>query len=274
MLGCDRIFYYPSKQQYDSPETCRLTYEPVTIPTPDGQKLHGFFFPSHGKAARGTVLHLHGNAGNISGHFQQVAWLPEHGFNVLCFDYRGYGQSTGTVSRAGTIIDANAALDYLLARQDIDSKRIVVFGQSLGGAIGIVLAAQRTEIRGLAVDGAFDSYRRIASWHVRRSPLLLAIAWWVPWALSRSFDPIDSVQRISPRPLLILHGTADQVVPVEMGRRLYQQAGEPKKIILFEGADHYQALQERTEESHPPLLAFFEKCVERGSTQPALLADE
>ncbi|MBI4579121.1 MAG: alpha/beta fold hydrolase, partial [Planctomycetes bacterium] len=153
--------------------------------------------------AHGTVLHLHGNAGNMTGHFQHVAWLPAAGWNVLCFDYRGYGESPGRTTRSGTVADAHAALDYLVARPDVDRRRIVAFGQSLGGAIGIVLVAQRPEIRGLATDGAFESYRRIAAWHVRHSPLLLPIAWWVPRLLiGNAYDPIDHVGRIAPRPLL------------------------------------------------------------------------
>src|SRR5690606_7752336 len=110
------------------------------------------------------------------------------------FDYRGYGRSEGTVTRAGTVQDATAALDFLLRHEPVDPTRIVAFGQSLGGALGIVLAAERTEITGLAVDGAFDSYRRIASWHVRRNPLLLCVGWWVPRLLmSDTYNPIDYV---------------------------------------------------------------------------------
>lgn len=212
--------------------------------------------------ARGTVLHLHGNAGNMTGHFQHVAWLPAAGWNVLCFDYRGYGGSQGHVSREGTVRDAHAALDYLLGRRDVDAGRIVAFGQSLGGAIGIVLAAERSEIRGLATDGAFDSYRRVAGWHIRHNPLLLCIAWWVPRLLmGNGCDPIACVGRIAPRPLLIIHGTADGVVPANMARSLYAAAGEPKGLWLVEGADHYDALRERAEEAQARLLAFFGDCV-------------
>jgi uncharacterized protein len=212
--------------------------------------------------AAGTVLHLHGNAGNITGHFLHTSWLPAAGWNVLCFDYRGYGRSEGRVSRAGTIMDAHAALDHLLQRPDVDSNRIVAFGQSLGGAIGIVLAAERREVRGLAVDGAFDSYRRIASWHVRRNPLLLVTAWWYPRvAVNTEYDPIEAVGRISPRPIFIMHGTADRVVDPAMARRLYDAAGEPKELWLVEGADHYGAMQEHAEEANHRLLEFFRRSV-------------
>ncbi len=262
MLGCDSFFYYPNARRYGSPEELHLRYESVSFAAGDGPRLHGWFFPAVGDP-RGTVLHLHGNAGNITGHFVHTAWLPAAGWNVLCFDYRGYGQSEGGITRAGSIADAHAALDYLLARQDIDRRRIVVFGQSLGGAIGIVLASERPEIRGLAVDGAFDNYRRIVGWHIRRNPLLLAIAWWVPSLLVKTgYDPIDYVAKIAPRALLVMQGTEDHVVDPAMARRLYDAAGEPKELWLVEGADHYGAMQDRPEESHPRLLEFWGRCVE------------
>lgn len=269
MLGCNRVFYYPNDHVYGSPRDLKLDYEPVEITTNDSARLHGWFFPARGEA-EGTVLHLHGNAGNITGHFQHIAWLPAAGWNVLCFDYRGYGKSGGRVSREGTIADAHAALDHLLCRPGVDRQRIVAFGQSLGGAIGIVLTAERPEIRGLAVDGAFDDYRRIANWHVCHNPLLLVVAWWVPPLLiPKGHDPIDYVHRIAPRPLFIMHGTDDRVVDPRMARRLYDAAREPKELWLVEGADHYGAMEDCPEEAHARLLAFFSRCVAETSDAKA-----
>lgn len=263
MLGCDSLFYYPNRQTYGSPREYGLVHESVNFNSADGTRLHGWFL--HAKVRPlGTVLHLHGNAGNITGHFHHVAWLPAAGWNVLTFDYRGYGESHGRVSRAGTIADSRAALDYLLSRPDVDRARLIAFGQSLGGAIGIVLTAERKELRGLAVDGAFDSYRGIANWHVRRNPLLFCLGWWIPPLLmTKGYDPIDYVGRIAPRPLLIMHGTRDSVVDPNMARRLYAAAGNPKELWLIEGADHYGAIQDRADEVCPRLLAFFNQCIER-----------
>jgi len=262
MALTDSFFYYPNRTEYERPSDHGLKCDDVSIRTPDGLRLHAWFFPAAGEAA-GTVLHLHGNAGNLTGHFQHVAWLPAAGWNVLCFDYRGYGRSEGRISRQGSIADANAALDWLLARPEVDPGRIVAFGQSLGGAIGIVLTAQRPEIRGLATDGAFDHYRRIARWHILRNPVLLVLAWWVPLLMSRDLNPIDYVARITPRPVLFMHGTADTVCPVAMSRRLYAAAGEPKELWPIERVNHYQAMQEMPQQMHPRLLAFFERCVGR-----------
>lgn len=261
MTGCDGLFYHPNRRDYGSPRAYGLTYESVFFPAADGVRLHGWFMHAKTRPV-GTLLHFHGNAGNISGHFHHVSWLPAAGWNVFVFDYRGYGRSEGRVTRAGTIADGHAALDYLLTRPDVDRARIAAFGQSLGGAVGIVVTAERPEIHGLATDGAFDSYPGIAAWHVRRNPLLLAVAWWVPRLLvDKTFEPIDYVGRIAPRPLLIMHGTNDQVVDPAMARRLYEAAGEPKELWMLEGVDHYGGLTERADEVCPKLAAFLNRCV-------------
>lgn len=258
----DRFFYHPNDYPYEAPQAYRLRYDAVRFNSADGLTLQGLFFPGQAPA-HGTVLHLHGNAANVTAHFPHIAWLPAAGWNVLCFDYRGYGGSQGQVTRQGTIRDAHAALDYLLSRDDIDANRVVAFGQSLGGAIGIVLAAERGEIRGLACDGAFDHYRRVAAWHIRRNPLLFLAAWWFPrWAMSNGYDPIDYVSRISPRSLFIMHGTHDQVVDPQAAKRLHAAAGEPKELWMIDGVDHYQAMQDMHEIARPRLLDFFEGCVQ------------
>lgn len=128
MFGCERVFYYPDQRDRGSPSDDGLAFEDVHFTTSDGLRLHGWFLPAQpGKipSPRGTVLHLHGNAANITGHFPFVSWMPAAGFNVLTIDYRGYGRSEGTVSREGTIRDARAALDYLRGRADVDAKRII-----------------------------------------------------------------------------------------------------------------------------------------------------
>ncbi|HUN82536.1 MAG TPA: alpha/beta hydrolase, partial [Phycisphaerae bacterium] len=97
MLGCDRVFYYPDRRVHGDPAEHGLKYEDVYFAAPDGVRLHGWFFPAT-KPATGTVLHIHGNAANVSAHYEFIRWLPAAGYNVLTFDYRGYGQSGGHVT--------------------------------------------------------------------------------------------------------------------------------------------------------------------------------
>jgi len=264
MFGLDSVFYHPSREPYDDPRNYDLKYEPVSFRTRDNLTLDGWFFPAVQNPAAGTVIQFHGNAGNITRHFQHVGWLPAAGWNVLCFDYRGYGRSEGKPSRAGLVTDCHAAIDYTMTRNDIDPQRVVIFGQSLGGALGIVTAAERKNIAGLAVEGAFSHYRRIASWHIRRSLLLRFIAWWVPgFSMTDDLNPIDSVARIAPTPLLFIHGKLDEIVPVEMAEELHAAAGNPKELWILDKMGHYGALNEMAEQARPKLLHFIQTCVER-----------
>ncbi len=261
MLGRDGVFYHPTTRTYSVPETYRLAYESVFFKTGDGSCLHGWFFPAGGNA-NGTVVHFHGNAGNITGHFEFVRWMPAAGWNVLCFDYRGFGMSQGKCNRPATIDDGHAAIEYAKSRDDVDPNRIVIFGQSIGGAIGIVVAARRDDVCGIATDSAFSHYRRLAAWHVRRSPLLFALAWWVPKVLvSDGYDPIDYVGRISPQPIFLFQGTADRIIDWHMAEELYQAANDPKELWLIPDLDHTEALEVLAETARPRLLRFFQACV-------------
>lgn len=262
MTGCDRVFYYPDQTLRSSPADYSIQFEDVLFQTADGARLHGWFLPAATPNVRGTVLHLHGNAANVTGHWEFVRWLPAAGYNVLTFDYRGYGRSEGRVTRAATIEDAHAALDYLRTRPDVDASRIVVWAQSIGGAIGVVLAAdRRDEIRGIVVEGAFSSYRAIVRHHVLRHPLLLILAWWYPFLVGRTHDPIDCVDRIAPTPVLFVHGTADRIVPHKMSQTLYEKAKPPKDLWLVEDADHYDVWEIQPDAAQDRLLAFFAKAL-------------
>jgi len=265
MARCDRLFYYPTKIRYASPHDYGLTYHDVYFCSRDGTKLHGWFFPAAGRRSTGgTVVHCHGNAGNITGHFEFVRWLPGRGWNCFCFDYRGFGESAGRPSREGIVLDTHAAVDYVSRLPGVDPGSIVLFGQSIGGAAAIVVAAQRRDLAGVAVDGPVSDYRRIAAWHIRHNPLLFALAWWLPRTLiPRGLDPIDYVGQVSPVPLFIFTGDADRVVDYRMSCELYEAAREPKKLWIIPGLDHMEALQKLADETQRRLLNFFQQCVER-----------
>ena len=142
-------------------------YEDLRLPTPDGETLGAFFIrPSNNGPARNvTILMFHGNAGNI-GHRVPIAKILEEflGCHVLLLEYRGYGMSTGTPNEQGLVIDAQTALDHIRNRQDIKGTKIVVYGQSLGGAVAIQLVAKNQEARdvvGLILENTFTSIRKL-----------------------------------------------------------------------------------------------------------------
>jgi len=263
MLLFDRVFYYPDKKDRGSPADHSLPYEDVYFSGDNGERLHGWFLhAAASEAPRATVLHLHGNAGNITGHYEFIHWLPRAGYNVLTFDYQGYGRSDGRVTREGTICDALAALDHLRCRPDVDRKRIVIFGQSIGGTVAAVVAAQRREqIRAVVIDSAFSGYRAIARYHVMRNPVFTVLAWWFPFGVSVGLDAIDSIGGISPVPALFMHGKADRIVPWKMSQELYDAAGEPKDLWLIDGMDHTEVWEADPESAQRRLLDFYERAL-------------
>ena len=258
-MFADRVFYYPDSRDRGSPADDGLAYEDVFFTSENDLRLHGWFMPATGPSpARGTVLHIHGNAANITGHYAFVRWLPEAGYNVLTFDYRGFGRSEGRVTRDGAVRDAAAALDFLHNRDDVAAERIVVFGQSIGGVVAIVLAADRQgDIRAVVVDSAFTSHRDIVRFHVSRNPFLTVLAWWFPFMVPKGHDAIDCVSRIAPVPMLFMHGTADRITPSAMSQRLFAAANEPKDLWLIEGMEHTEVWEAQPKTARARLLAFF-----------------
>jgi len=262
LVGFDRLFYYPTNELHYTPEEFSLRYEEVAFSTADGVKLSGWFLPARGRA-RGTVIHFHGNAGNITAHFPLSCWLVREGYNVLVFDYRGYGRSGGRVTREGTILDGHAALDYLLARDDLDPQRIVAFGQSLGGAVAAVVAAERKEIRAVVLDSTFSSYRRIGSLHLQRTLYFRWLADAIAWlGLSGGYDPIDYVARISPRPLLVIASAEDRICFAESGRELFDAAAEPREFVLVPESDHLETVVENVDDVQQEILRLFERALD------------
>ena len=244
--GCTSLFFQPHRVQVHTPDQLGLTYHGVRFSAEDGVELYGWFLPAKGSAS-GTVLHLHGNAENMSTHFAGVAWMPARGFNVFVFDYRGYGASEGNPSLEGAQKDIDAAMKTLLARGDIDKNRIAVYGQSLGGALAVYNVAHspyRDRIRAVVIESTFSGYVEIA----REKFADHWFTWpfqWMPWlTVDDRFSPLPAMPKISPIPVLILHGDQDAVVPVHHAKVLYEAALEPKEVWIVPGAGHIQTMHD------------------------------
>ena len=229
-----QAFYYPDHTDYGSPAQSGLPYENVSFQSADGTRLHGWFVPARGvadaKQARATIIHFHGNAQNLTAHWQAVKWLPEHGYNVFLFDYRGYGQSAGEPNPEGLFADSNAALDYVRSRPDVNPERLLVFGQSLGGtnAIAVVGAGNKAGVRAVAIESTFSSYSSIANDKLPGAGILVG----------NRYSARRFVAQISPIPLLLMHGTADQVIPAKHSQILFELAQEPKQLVIIPNGTH------------------------------------
>ena len=230
-MSLDRQFvYFPDSTLLGTPRDVGLDYEEARFGE-DG-RLHGWFVPGTG-ANELTLLWLHGNAGNISHRVDWVRLLRSRlGLNIFIFDYAGYGLSRGLPSETQTEQDARDAVAYLRSRQDVDPARIVYFGKSLGGAVAVQLAVEQPPYR-LVTNSTFTSLLDLARVHYPCAPVSLLIRARYP-----TLERIDQVRA----PILIAHGTADEIVPANHARRLYDAAAEPKQLLLVEGAGHNDLL--------------------------------
>jgi len=265
LAGCTQVFFQPHHIQVHTPDQLGLTYQGVRFSADDGVGLYGWFLPAKGSAA-GTVLQLHGNAENISTHFASVAWMPARGFNVFVFDYRGYGASEGLPTLEGAQKDIDAAMKTLLGRPDVDKNRIVVYGQSLGGALAVYNVAHspfRAHISALVIESTFSDYVGIAREKFDDHWFTWPFQWIPSLTVDDRFSPLPAIKMISPIPLLILHGDRDATVPVHHGRELYDAALEPKQLWFVPGAGHIQAMREKVERDR--LVAYLREALAAGT---------
>jgi len=221
------LLYFPDRPLVATPQTVNLSAEDVNLTTADGEQLHGWYLP--GDPAQPVLLFFHGNAGNISHRLDNLHRLHALGLNLLIFDYRGYGHSTGTPSETGLAHDADAALSWLHSR-GWSQQSIVYFGRSLGAAVAVDLA-RRSPPAGLILETPFTSLRAMGRQHY---PLLSGLLGWV---IRDEYDNLGKIAAIN-SPLLILHGDRDQIVPEAMARQLFAAARSTKTFYLIAGADH------------------------------------
>ncbi|MES2660242.1 MAG: alpha/beta fold hydrolase [Verrucomicrobiota bacterium] len=256
--GGNQLFYFPTRDEPSTPATWGLKFEAVDFKSADGTLLHGWFIPPKNKtakAAKATVVFSHGNAGSISYHLGFCTWLAEAGYNVLIYDYRGFGKSGGTVDRRGMINDVKAAFAYALRHPDVDPRRLISYGHSLGGAQSVT-ALGETPVKGLRaiiIDGAFASYQAMA--RVIGGQLGASL-------VTDELAPKDFVEKLAPVPLLVVHGTRDEVVPVSQGRQLYESAGQPKTLFEVKSGRHGTALSDDDGAYRKRMLDWISKTLE------------
>lgn len=220
----NRFLYFPTSRWVTTPANLGLEAEEVFLSPESGVRLHAWFFPRSEPLA--TLLFCHGNAGNASHRLENVARLLQIGFQVLLFDYRGYGHSSGQPSEQGLYRDAATAWKHLAERAETADAPRIIFGRSLGGAVAIDLAT-RAEADALIVESTFTSAHTMAR---------LLFPFPLP-SLPVEYDSLSKIGRLN-TPLLVLHGERDELIPFAEGRALFQAASEPKSWYPIPGAGH------------------------------------
>lgn len=202
--------------------------EEVTFSTQDALMLSAWLLPATADANGVTVVVFSGNAGNRGDRLPLAEALTAVGYRVLLTDYRGFGGNPGKPTEDGLSLDARAAVEYLETRSDIDADRLVYFGESLGAAVAIGIAAERPPAA-LILRSPFTSLGDVASVHYPFLPTSLLL--WDRFPNAERLREIDV-------PVLVIAGSADRVVPIAQSRSVFEAASQPKELVVIEGADH------------------------------------
>jgi fermentation-respiration switch protein FrsA (DUF1100 family) len=228
MIFEEKFIFFPEKYPSGAYDQARSipNVRDCWIMTRDGIKIHAWFAPA--ESAKATLLLSHGNAGNISHRYLLMRSLLRHGFNVLMYDYRGYGRSEGAPGEGGLYEDGRAAFDYALTLPEVDRRKIILWGTSLGGAVAADVATQRSAA-GLILESTFTSGKDVAR-------VLYPLLTVTPFIRSK-FNTIAKLRSLH-LPVLVMHGDLDEILPVGLGRQLYASANEPKEYYEIPGARH------------------------------------
>ena len=242
------MIFFPEKDFFETPEEYKFAYENAAITAEDGAKLHGWYFAAAG-AERGTVLFFHGNAGNISHRLYKAGGWMENGFSLLMLDYRGYGQSQGQIKTGDDIVrDGRAAWDWLVKEKKKDPARIVVYGESLGTHPALYLGAENAPAA-VILEAPFTSFVELGKLHYALMP-------GVEFLLRDfQFDNRRLIGRLR-RPLLILHGTRDEICPYAMAEELFRLAPGPKELLSVPNGSHNDLPMSAGEKYWGKLLEF------------------
>jgi fermentation-respiration switch protein FrsA (DUF1100 family) len=269
LIGCSpqRFFYYPNRTLYVDPDRIGLHPDLVQYPSLNGKKLTALFFKTDQKP-KGTIVHFHGNFGNMSNHFPLAIFLLKYGYDVLAFDYEGYGASEGKPTPKNLVDDGIASVRYAQAHLRDSATGVGVFGQSLGGATAIVVTAQEPLVKAAVIEAAFTGHGAMARYALGRHIFTWPLYPIAPLLMNHSYDAIRFVGRISPRPVFFIHGDKDEIVPEEMSKELYAKAGDPKKLWIVPGAGHLEPHRKAGIEYERSVSDFFTLSLSTG-TKPS-----
>ena len=206
--------FFPSRDGNYDPRAYRVTPQDVWFHAADGVKLHGWLF----KSGEPLVIWFHGNGGNLTDRADMAAELAARGVSVFVFDWRGYGKSDGTPNENALFKDALAAYDHF-------NRKAVLYGESLGGPYAAYVAKNR-KAQAVIIENSFPSLAAMGN-------RLYGLGWLAPRAL-RTTDWLNDANL----PVLVMHGKRDQVIPFELGMRLYDGLKTKKQLLVSETAGH------------------------------------
>jgi hypothetical protein len=218
------MMYFPDAARVAPAQAGLPRAAEVTFASSDGEKLVAWYLPPD--AGKPLVIYFQGNAEGLAARVGRFTWLTADGTGLLALCYRGYGGSSGTPSEDGLIRDAEAA--YGFARERIPAQRIVLFGESLGTAVAVALAAGH-DVAAVILDAPFTSAAEVGAAAYPFAP--------VRWLMKDKFRSDERIGRVT-APLLVMHGEQDRIVPIRIGEKLFALARQPKRFMRFPQGGH------------------------------------
>lgn len=211
-------YYFKNKDTLQHDFTIKSYY----FKTESGRKINGWLLKSKTEVPKISVFALHGNSGNLNSQYLRFVELTKYGFQIFLFDYPGFGYSEGKSTRANAVVDSFSVFDFFKNLDEIKNTPKVIYGQSIGGNFSIPVAARnQDDIEGLVLEGTFISFNAIAN---RKVPLLGGLV------IKENEDNRINLKNFK-KSVLIIHSREDKLIPLEMGKQLYENANEPKEFF-------------------------------------------
>lgn len=241
-FNCSSLYYHPTDKVFITPDKMGFLYQDLWIDTPDGERLHlwRIYTKNTESSPKAILLQFHGNGENMSSHFLSLAWLVNSGYELITYDYRGYGNSTGTPDPYDIIGDSKLVLDVVAERANSSQIPLVVYGQSLGGAVAMRSIAEwdkKDKVNLLVIDGSFASYRKVAKQTIN-GVLFRPLGYIFSMFFHDGTSPKELIPNLSPVPILVIHGSNDEVVPYDNGVDIFSLAKDPKTFWEIRGGGH------------------------------------
>jgi fermentation-respiration switch protein FrsA (DUF1100 family) len=261
LTGCSSLLYYPQREILYDPAKVNLKPQDVWIKT-EHEDIHAWLFKANkdiNKKSKGTFVFFHGNAENLTSHYLSLAWILEYNYDFLIFDYPGYGQSTGEPSPQSTTNSGRYVLQWV--HNQLDSRPLYIYGSSLGGIVSLKViedVQKEIPIKMVVIDSSFNSYQKVGRRVLSRT--------WITWLfqplayllLSDKYAP-DQLDKLSPIPILFIHGQKDRTVEPAFSEEMFAEAGDPKDIWRIPKGTHGSTFFINRGEYREKLIQFLEK---------------
>ena len=244
--GCEKYFFFPQKILYYMPETCKYSPDNILVETDEGKTLHGWYFKTPLKNPKGTIIFLHGNSSNISTESVGMVWVLDKGYNLLTFDYRGYGLSEGKPDIEGVLKDGLDFTDAIMKYNKVDKRNLIIHGQSLGGAVASHIAAyspHAEKIKVLVLDSTFTSWKSISKEIASKNFFTWAWQHPISWGITGKYSTLENVKNSKIKNTIVMHSKKDELISYDNAEAIFKMAHEKKVMINDDYSTHAVIMQ-------------------------------